>query len=121
MEFSWAWALDQLISKVSPEVLLCVSRCPGLAVVPCTFMGSAPITPAGTTTSDAGPIIPWVGPLGAISRAWAPGCRQCQSQLVVSSAQICVGVGRSKDADGFIRVSSGKKRGLVPADALTEI
>ncbi|XP_034496842.1 SH3 and cysteine-rich domain-containing protein 2 isoform X10 [Ailuropoda melanoleuca] len=35
--------------------------------------------------------------------------------------KICVGVGRSKDADGFIRVSSGKKRGLVPADALTEI
>ncbi|PNI34343.1 STAC2 isoform 3 [Pan troglodytes] len=35
--------------------------------------------------------------------------------------QICVGVGRSKDADGFIRVSSGKKRGLVPVDALTEI
>ncbi|ELW54878.1 SH3 and cysteine-rich domain-containing protein 2 [Tupaia chinensis] len=39
----------------------------------------------------------------------------------MSLAQICVGVGRSKDADGFIRVSSGKKRGLVPADALTEI
>ncbi|MBV96756.1 SH3 and cysteine-rich domain-containing protein 2, partial [Eschrichtius robustus] len=34
---------------------------------------------------------------------------------------ICVGVGRSKDADGFIRVSSGKKRGLVPANVLTEI
>jgi hypothetical protein len=37
------------------------------------------------------------------------------------STQICVGVSRSKDSDGFIRVSSGKKRGLVPADSLAEI
>lgn len=42
-------------------------------------------------------------------------------QLHISLSQICVGVGRSKDTDGFIRVSSGKKRGLVPADVLTEI
>ncbi|XP_015426278.1 PREDICTED: SH3 and cysteine-rich domain-containing protein 2, partial [Myotis davidii] len=44
-----------------------------------------------------------------------------QGYLSLKENQICVGVGRSKDADGFIRVSSGKKRGLVPADALTEI
>uniref|UniRef100_F6UY67 SH3 and cysteine-rich domain-containing protein 2 n=1 Tax=Monodelphis domestica TaxID=13616 RepID=F6UY67_MONDO len=44
-----------------------------------------------------------------------------QGYMSLKESQICVGVGRSKDADGFIRVSSGKKRGLVPADALTEI
>lgn len=44
-----------------------------------------------------------------------------QGHLSLKENQICVGVGRSKDADGFIRVSSGRKRGLVPADALTEI
>ncbi|XP_061247611.1 SH3 and cysteine-rich domain-containing protein 2 isoform X1 [Bos javanicus] len=44
-----------------------------------------------------------------------------QGYMSLKENQICVGVGRSKDADGFIRVSSGKKRGLVPADALTEI
>ncbi|KAM5307564.1 SH3 and cysteine-rich domain-containing protein 2 isoform 1-T1 [Glossophaga mutica] len=44
-----------------------------------------------------------------------------QGCMSLKENQICVGVGRSKDADGFIRVSSGKKRGLVPADALTEI
>lgn len=64
---------------------------------------------------------PRVGPLGTISSTRGQGCRQCQPQCHVSLSQICVGVGRSKDADGFIRVSSGKKRGLVPADALTEI
>ncbi|OWK14934.1 hypothetical protein Celaphus_00001220 [Cervus elaphus hippelaphus] len=44
-----------------------------------------------------------------------------QGYMSLKENQICVGVARSKDADGFIRVSSGKKRGLVPADALTEI
>ncbi|XP_008011069.1 SH3 and cysteine-rich domain-containing protein 2 isoform X3 [Chlorocebus sabaeus] len=44
-----------------------------------------------------------------------------QGYMSLKENQICVGVGRSKDADGFIRVSSGKKRGLVPVDALTEI
>ncbi|XP_045155266.1 SH3 and cysteine-rich domain-containing protein 2 [Echinops telfairi] len=44
-----------------------------------------------------------------------------QGYMSLRESQICVGVGRSKDADGFIRVSSGKKRGLVPADTLTEI
>lgn len=44
-----------------------------------------------------------------------------QGYLSLKENQICVGVGRSRDADGFVRVSSGKKRGLVPADALTEI
>ncbi|CAO2645119.1 SH3 and cysteine-rich domain-containing protein 2 [Lemmus lemmus] len=44
-----------------------------------------------------------------------------QGYMSLKENQICVGVGRSKDADGFIRVSSGKKRGLVPADSLAEI
>ncbi|KAB0398631.1 hypothetical protein E2I00_013878 [Balaenoptera physalus] len=44
-----------------------------------------------------------------------------QGYMSLKESQICVGVGRSKDADGFIRVSSGKKRGLVPANVLTEI
>ncbi|XP_028355577.1 SH3 and cysteine-rich domain-containing protein 2 isoform X2 [Physeter macrocephalus] len=44
-----------------------------------------------------------------------------QGYVSLKESQICVGVGRSKDADGFIRVSSGKKRGLVPANILTEI
>ncbi|XP_073901994.1 SH3 and cysteine-rich domain-containing protein 2 isoform X4 [Castor canadensis] len=44
-----------------------------------------------------------------------------QGYMSLKENQICVGVGRSKDADGFIRVSSGKKRGLVPANALTEV
>ncbi|KAH0626892.1 hypothetical protein JD844_002182, partial [Phrynosoma platyrhinos] len=35
--------------------------------------------------------------------------------------KICVGVGKTKENEGFIKVTSGKKRGLVPADALTEI
>lgn len=39
----------------------------------------------------------------------------------LSFSQICVGVGKSKENEGFIKVTSGKKRGLVPADALTEI
>lgn len=64
---------------------------------------------------------PAVGPLGAIAGLGARAAGSARPQLHVSLAQICVGVGRSKDADGFIRVSSGKKRGLVPADALTEI
>lgn len=65
-----------------------------------------------------------MGPLGAISRTrgrGVGGAGSARPQRCVSPAQICVGVARSKDADGFIRVSSGKKRGLVPADALTEI
>uniref|UniRef100_A0A9L0R4N1 SH3 and cysteine-rich domain-containing protein 2 n=1 Tax=Equus caballus TaxID=9796 RepID=A0A9L0R4N1_HORSE len=44
-----------------------------------------------------------------------------QGYMSLKENQICVGMGRSKDADGFIRVSSGKKRGLVPAYTLTEI
>uniref|UniRef100_A0A670JJJ6 SH3 and cysteine-rich domain-containing protein 2 n=1 Tax=Podarcis muralis TaxID=64176 RepID=A0A670JJJ6_PODMU len=44
-----------------------------------------------------------------------------QGQLSVKENQICVGVGKSKENEGFIKVTSGKKRGLVPADALTEI
>ena len=87
-------------------------------------MGSAPITLA-PTTSDAGPIIPWDGPPGSHQQDSGRGgggvAGSARPQRCVSPAQICVGVARSKDADGFIRVSSGKKRGLVPADALTEI
>ncbi|XP_010618357.1 SH3 and cysteine-rich domain-containing protein 2 isoform X1 [Fukomys damarensis] len=49
-----------------------------------------------------------------------PGNKE-QGHLSLKENQICVGVGRGRDADGFVRVSSGKKRGLVPADALTEI
>ncbi|XP_061446541.1 SH3 and cysteine-rich domain-containing protein 2 isoform X2 [Rhineura floridana] len=44
-----------------------------------------------------------------------------QGQLSLKENQICVGVGKTKENEGFIRVTSGKKRGLVPADALTEI
>ncbi|EDL16113.1 SH3 and cysteine rich domain 2, isoform CRA_a [Mus musculus] len=44
-----------------------------------------------------------------------------QGYMSLKENQICVGVSRSKDSDGFIRVSSGKKRGLVPADSLAEI
>lgn len=60
---------------------------------------------------------PWEPSIGRGARA----AGSARPQFHVSLSQICVGVGRSKDADGFIRVSSGKKRGLVPADALTEI
>lgn len=34
-------------------------------------------------------------------------------------SQICVG--KSEDTDGFLKLSSGKKKGLVPADSLEEI
>lgn len=61
----------------------------------------------------ASPALPWGVSFGS----------QEQYSFLVSSVstQICVGVSRSKDSDGFIRVSSGKKRGLVPADSLAEI
>ncbi|XP_060637070.2 SH3 and cysteine-rich domain-containing protein 2 isoform X1 [Anolis sagrei] len=44
-----------------------------------------------------------------------------QGQLSLKENQICVGVGKTKENEGYIKVTSGKKRGLVPADALTEI
>nr|XP_003466962.1 SH3 and cysteine-rich domain-containing protein 2 [Cavia porcellus] len=44
-----------------------------------------------------------------------------QGYLSLRENQICVGVGRIGDAGDFLRVSSGRKRGLVPADALSEI
>nr|XP_020654961.1 SH3 and cysteine-rich domain-containing protein 2 [Pogona vitticeps] len=44
-----------------------------------------------------------------------------QGQLSLKENQICVGVGKTNESDGFIKVTSGKKRGLVPADILTEI
>ncbi|XP_051728836.1 SH3 and cysteine-rich domain-containing protein 2-like isoform X2 [Ctenopharyngodon idella] len=39
--------------------------------------------------------------------------------LTVKEAQICVG--KNEDTDGFLKLSSGKKRGLVPTDSLEEI
>ncbi|XP_029429541.1 SH3 and cysteine-rich domain-containing protein 2 isoform X2 [Rhinatrema bivittatum] len=40
--------------------------------------------------------------------------------LSVKESQICVGVGKLEN-DGFIKVASGRKRGLVPVDCLAEI
>ncbi|XP_067267096.1 SH3 and cysteine-rich domain-containing protein 2-like [Chanodichthys erythropterus] len=37
----------------------------------------------------------------------------------VKEAQICVG--KNEDTDGFLKLSSGKKRGLVPTDSLEEV
>lgn len=45
----------------------------------------------------------------------------CWPHARLSLSQICVGVGKSKEIEGFLKVTSGKKRGLVPADTLTEI
>ncbi|XP_073714158.1 SH3 and cysteine-rich domain-containing protein 2 [Misgurnus anguillicaudatus] len=39
--------------------------------------------------------------------------------MPVKESQICVG--KSEDSEGFLKLSSGKKRGLVPADSLEEI
>ncbi|XP_026086026.1 SH3 and cysteine-rich domain-containing protein 2 isoform X1 [Carassius auratus] len=39
--------------------------------------------------------------------------------LAVKEAQICVG--KKEETDGFLKLSSGKKRGLVPTDSLEEI
>ncbi|XP_016396887.1 SH3 and cysteine-rich domain-containing protein 2-like [Sinocyclocheilus rhinocerous] len=39
--------------------------------------------------------------------------------LTVKEAQICVG--KNEETDGFLKLSSGKKRGLVPTDSLEEI
>ncbi|XP_069490815.1 SH3 and cysteine-rich domain-containing protein 2 isoform X2 [Ambystoma mexicanum] len=43
-----------------------------------------------------------------------------QGQLSLKENQICVGVSKA-ETETFIRVASGKKKGLVPTDALTEI
>ncbi|XP_053309956.1 SH3 and cysteine-rich domain-containing protein 2 [Spea bombifrons] len=43
-----------------------------------------------------------------------------QGQLSLKEGQICVGVGKP-ETEGFIKVSSGKKKGLVPQDCLAEI
>ncbi|XP_028675219.1 SH3 and cysteine-rich domain-containing protein 2-like [Erpetoichthys calabaricus] len=40
-------------------------------------------------------------------------------QLSIKESQICVGKG--DETDGFVKVSSGKKRGLVPTDSLDEV
>lgn len=39
--------------------------------------------------------------------------------IVLCSPQICVG--KLEDGETFLKVSSGKKRGLVPADSIEEI
>ncbi|XP_068119446.1 SH3 and cysteine-rich domain-containing protein 2 [Hyperolius riggenbachi] len=43
-----------------------------------------------------------------------------QGQLCLKEGQVCVGVGKP-ESEGLIKVSSGKKRGLVPQDCLVEI
>ncbi|KAM9426015.1 SH3 and cysteine-rich domain-containing protein 2-like [Pholidichthys leucotaenia] len=42
-----------------------------------------------------------------------------KGQMTVKEAQICVG--KNEESDGFLRLSSGKKRGLVPVKNLLEI
>ncbi|XP_059181204.1 SH3 and cysteine-rich domain-containing protein 2-like isoform X1 [Centropristis striata] len=42
-----------------------------------------------------------------------------KGQMTVKEAQICVG--KNEETDGFLRLSSGKKRGLVPVKYLLEI
>uniref|UniRef100_A0A8C2WT41 SH3 and cysteine-rich domain-containing protein 2 n=1 Tax=Cyclopterus lumpus TaxID=8103 RepID=A0A8C2WT41_CYCLU len=42
-----------------------------------------------------------------------------KGQMTVKEAQICVG--KNEEVDGFLRLSSGKKRGLVPVKNLLEI
>lgn len=42
-----------------------------------------------------------------------------KGQMTVKEAQICVG--KNEETDGFLRLSSGKKRGLVPEKCLLEI
>ncbi|XP_033963641.1 SH3 and cysteine-rich domain-containing protein 2-like isoform X2 [Pseudochaenichthys georgianus] len=42
-----------------------------------------------------------------------------KGQMTVKEAQICVG--KNEEIDGFLRLSSGKKRGLVPLNYLLEI
>ncbi|KAM9296750.1 SH3 and cysteine-rich domain-containing protein 2 [Gastrophryne carolinensis] len=43
-----------------------------------------------------------------------------QGQLSLKEGQVCVGVAKP-ESEGFIKVSSGKKRGLVPQDCLVEL
>uniref|UniRef100_A0A8C5E5B6 SH3 and cysteine-rich domain-containing protein 2 n=1 Tax=Gouania willdenowi TaxID=441366 RepID=A0A8C5E5B6_GOUWI len=42
-----------------------------------------------------------------------------KGQMTVKEAQICVG--KDEEADGFLRLSSGKKRGLVPVKCVLQI
>lgn len=42
-----------------------------------------------------------------------------KGEMTVKEAQICVG--KNEETDGFLRLSSGKKRGLVPVKCLLEI
>ncbi|XP_048470327.1 SH3 and cysteine-rich domain-containing protein 2-like isoform X3 [Rhincodon typus] len=42
-----------------------------------------------------------------------------QGQLPLKELQVCVG--RGEETNGFVKVSSGKKRGIVPVDVLKEI
>lgn len=45
-------------------------------------------------------------------------CKQ-SSSVSLSSFQICVG--KLEDGETYLKLSSGKKRGLVPADSIEEI
>lgn len=42
-----------------------------------------------------------------------------KGQMTVKESQICVG--KNEEIDGFVRLSSGKKRGMVPVKSLVEI
>ncbi|KAM9745154.1 SH3 and cysteine-rich domain-containing protein 2-like isoform 1-T1 [Menidia menidia] len=48
----------------------------------------------------------------------APGNRE-RGHMAVRESQICVG--KREDGEEFLKLSSGKKRGLVPADSIEEI
>ncbi|XP_073930251.1 SH3 and cysteine-rich domain-containing protein isoform X2 [Castor canadensis] len=48
------------------------------------------------------------------------GCKE-QGQITLKENQICVASEEEEEEDGFIRVLSGKKRGLVPLDVLENV
>ncbi|MEQ2229650.1 SH3 and cysteine-rich domain-containing protein 2, partial [Ilyodon furcidens] len=48
----------------------------------------------------------------------SPGNRE-KGHMAVRESQICVG--KREDGEMFLKLSSGKKRGLVPADSIEEI
>lgn len=47
-----------------------------------------------------------------------PGNRE-RGHMAVRESQICVG--KREDGEVYLKLSSGKKRGLVPADSIEEI
>lgn len=71
----------------------------------------------GETLPEPAPHCPGVHRVGSV----VSGGGRWQGRAIplsVRPPQICVGVGRTQ---GLVRVTSGRKRGLVPAEALTEI